>query len=153
MGMTPEQTERFRRRCDMMSEYIHPECGNRTQVPAKYVEAMVLDPYAFTSTTMCSHCGDVPLSKVIMRNKKSAADMVALLRKEAPMSFKLVRFIGVRIAFAVIAVVTGVIVRAVAMDYLPFGGVVFIMAAVGALLGGAFDSSISKALRRNGMLW
>ncbi|MFO1004166.1 MAG: hypothetical protein U0936_27935 [Planctomycetaceae bacterium] len=121
-------------------------------MPAKYVEAMVLDPYAFTSTTMCSHCGDVPLSKVIMRNKKSAADMVALLRKEAPMSFKLVRFfIGVRIAFAVIAVVTGVIVWAVAMDF-PSGALCSSWLRVAHYL----RAPLIAAFRRpsgNGMLW
>lgn len=153
MGMTPEQTEHFRRRCDMMSEYVHPECGKRTQVPPKFVEAMVLDPYAFNNITMCSHCGEVPTSKVFMRNKKSAKHMVSKLREEAPISFKLVRFIGVRIAFAVIAAIMGVIVQVVSMDFLPIAGVAGVMAAIGALLGGAFDSSIAMALRRRGMLW
>jgi hypothetical protein len=47
-----------------------------------------------------------------MKNKKSPADMVSQLRNETPISFNVVQFVGVRIAFALIAAIIAVIVWA-----------------------------------------
>lgn len=52
-----------------------------------------------------------------------------------------------------IAAIIGVIAQVVSMDFLPLGGVAGVMAAIGVLLGGAFESGIAMALRRKGMLW
>lgn len=141
--------ERAEKYMDLVAEYEHTACGEVTGMSEDFVEKAVYDPYYFTpGHTYCCGCGDfVPDDECILANGKTVRAVSNRLRKETPMSFKLVRFLVIPGLSGLLAFV-GLMLVAEAFAF------AVLAAVVGAFLGHYLVARlVMTPLRRAGMLW
>lgn len=136
-----------------LSSYYHPACQTTTEINDHVIVIAALDPWFFPTThTDCAGCGSAPMTDVVLADKRSVYEAFSSLRKSVPMSGKLMRFLGIPLAFAIIGMCLSPFfpTKAQAPNRLQ---IAIFCGAAGFLLGCFAIRYVFKELRRLGLFW